>query len=542
VAELPRPLLVRRGERRIDAAVREWLERSVGPSSGAVPVLHVDEEGLAFAFAEGRFQSARETVGGVLRDIEEAWFGIDPDAAADCCPHYGVMERPDAPPNGEIRVRLKSAVRERTTFVLQEAGVEPSGVNEPSVKSAGDNGLFGPFAGLESVAEAHVHGGVRWQDVAAVDFPTDPGDEMLEALTRLGVPWSIGEATTTEPDTNADPPPTVQEPPSVGASAAAAGLLGALGAAGMAAMPLMVGTRAAAGGADAVAAATSMVVQSLAVSAVKTTDAEAVAAAMDQHPQLEPTDVDEVLDRERRYQAEFMRKMSRRVKRDLPEALKIEEGAKRREAIQKIVERERRYIQMRREALSGRLAGFADMKRLQEASPQGAYWQLSNTVRTHTPDCIAMSGKVWPWPVLRKWHPPLHAGCPCRLLGIEEAKARGLVRGDQLPDAADAMRRAQAIARKAERLEEADPALVDEYLALIEARERYDRRYAKGTTKGGQFRPRRGAAVPSTRGVVRRLGPGYATLCRRAAAPLGIGRCGCVVGACRCPRIATSTG
>jgi hypothetical protein len=498
-----------RGERRIDAAVRAWLERSVGRSSGAVPVLHVDEDAIAFALAEGRFQSAREVVGGVLRDIEQAWFGIDPDARPDRCPHYGVMERPDAPPNGEIRVRLKSAVRERTTFVLQEAGVEPSAVNDPSPASAGDDGLFGPFAGLESVAEAHVHGGVAWSDVSGVDFPTDPGDELLDALTRRGVAWTIAEATATEPQTNADPPPTEPTPPSASAGQAASGLLGALGVSGVAAMPLMVGAKAAAGGADTVAAATSMVLQSLAVSAVKTTDAEAVAAAMGQHPELEPTDVDEVLDRERGYQAEFMRKMSRRVKRDLPKALRIEEAGERRQAIQKIVDRERRYIEQRRQALSGRLAGFADMKRLQESSPQGAYWQLSNTVRQHTPDCIAMSGKAWPWAVLRKYHPPLHAGCPCRLLGIAEAQARGLLRRGALPDPADAMRRADAIARKARQLEEVDPALVDEYLALVEARSRthpYDLRYAKGTVKGGQFRPRRGAAIPSTRAVVRRLG------------------------------------
>lgn len=290
----------------------------------------------------------------------------------------------------------------------------------------------------------------------------------------------------------AEAPPLEQQPPAVSRGDIAAGLAAAA-AVGGAAAPMLVGLAAVKQGADTVTAGVRMVLSALTQASKQLDVAEIVAATARQLPELTEDDVAGAVTVEQRMQREFIRGMRRRVERDLPPALRIDDAAARREAVRKIVEREQRFSRMRRDAIYARLAGLAEMVRVQAESPDGALWLLSDSVRDHTPDCIAMSGKVWPWSVLKLWHPPLHFGCPCHLVGIPEALERGMIEPDRIPHAKDAMQRAREIMRKARRLEEiADPELVAEWLELVESRRREYVRWPKGSTKGGQFRPTRG--------------------------------------------------
>jgi hypothetical protein len=273
----------------------------------------------------------------------------------------------------------------------------------------------------------------------------------------------------TEQATAAPPPPTQEPPRRPDAVAAATGIAAAL-AAGGAAAPLVIGTLAVKQGADTVTAGTAMVLAALSQQAKKLDVAEIVAAAMDD-PVFDDDDIAQAIAAERAMHEAFVEKMRTRVKRDMPSALGNEDAAERRAAVQKIVEREERYAKQRIEALRERVAGLAEMKRVQAQSPEGALWLLSDGVKTHTLDCIAMAGKVWPWAVLKLWHPPLHHGCPCTLVPVKDALARGLITPDMVPtDDADAVKRARELIRKAQRMEEAAlEGEVEAYLALVEA-------------------------------------------------------------------------
>ena len=490
--------------RRAEAAVRDWLDRVVGPGSGTVPTLRMDLDGVVFALRMGRFPNERELGVRSRNGTEGSWFGLREGMADESYPHYGELRRPGDDPGGAVVVWLKRGVRDRTTFLL-EGGAEPSAVEEPSLVSASaEDALFFPWieVAYDGIAEAQVHGGVSWDDVSEISFPADPGDRILLALDERGVLWQIEEAT------QAPSPPTTEEPEGTQASIAAVGLGSALVATGAAAAPLAIGAVAVKQGADAVVAGTAMVLNSLALMSQADNTAEIVAAtARTLMPDAPMDEIDELVEQERAFQAEFMRKLRARVSRDLPTALRTGDAAARRAAVQKIVERERRFIRMRREAMNARLRAASEQRKIREVSPQGALWVLSDSVRNHTPDCLAMAGKVWPWSVLRLYHPPMHHGCPCKLVGIQDAIRRGLMRPNQVPEAGDALRRARAIIAKATRLEElASADVVDEYLAVIEADHRHQLRYAKGTAKGGQFRPRRGASAPSVRGVMKKAG------------------------------------
>lgn len=460
-------------EQRLGDAVRDWLDRLVGPSSGTVPVMSVRRAELVAALTEGRFHE---------RECE--------------------MQRPGAAPTGEIRVWLRPEMRRVTTFALHELA-EASFVDDPSPRSVETtDAYFYPWAssGWDRIIEARCQLDVRLRDVAMVEFPTDPGNVLLDRLDAAGVTWAIEEAAATSfaPD-----PPTVEEPTRTAAAAAVAGLA----MTGAAAAPLLVGTAAAKAGADTATAGTAMVLNALAQAAKADHTAEIIAAtARTQQPELEPDDIDQVITFEQANQAEFVRKMHDRVARDMPKALKLEDAGQRRAAVNKIVERERRFIRMRQEAMNARLRGAGDMARVRKSSPEGAYWALSDSVKQHTPDCVAMAGKLWPWSVLRLYHPPLHTGCPCRLIPVAEAVRRGLVHSAKVPDAMDAMRRAREIAKKAARLEEiARPGEVETHLALVESVRRHAARFAKGTVKGGEFRPTRGGYAKAVRGEAGRL-------------------------------------
>lgn len=272
----------------------------------------------------------------------------------------------------------------------------------------------------------------------------------------------------------AEPPPVEDPPPSSnGAGEAAAGIAAALAAGGVAAGPMIVAAAALKQGADTVAAGTKMVLVALAASA-KTDDlAEVIAATVrDQYPEMDEGDVADAVVREQRFHDAFMTKMRARVARDLPKALRETDMEARREAVRKIIVREQRFIAMRREAVQQRLAADAEMKRLKVRSPEGALWLLSDSVKTHTPDCVAMANKVWPWAVLALYHPPLHFGCPCRLIGYTDAVMRGLIQPGH-PIRGDAMATAREImARYSHVQESVGPDVLAAHVAVVVDRAR----------------------------------------------------------------------
>ncbi|HXJ65201.1 MAG TPA: 2'-5' RNA ligase family protein, partial [Actinomycetota bacterium] len=84
------------------------------------------------------------------------------------------------------------------------------------------------------------------------------------------------------------------------------------------------------------------------------------------------------------------------------------------------------------------------------------YWALSPNVMNHTPDCVALAGKFWPWPVIEAvGPPPRHHGCACSLYTLDEAVERDWMDTDQANvDVHDALRRAKQLLKDAETITE----------------------------------------------------------------------------------------
>jgi 2'-5' RNA ligase len=140
------------------------------------------------------------------------------------------------------------------------------------------------------------------------------------------------------------------------------------------------------------------------------------------YPQVAPDKVAELVREELRREAAFRRKMATRLQHDIPEALALEDPDARRDALKKILEREQRYMGLREEAMTDRAMMAAEHDVVRALSPKGAFWKLSPLVMTHTPDCIALGDKWWPWKVIDAvGGPPRHPGCRCQLLTEQEA-------------------------------------------------------------------------------------------------------------------------
>ena len=356
-------------------------------------------------------------------------------------------------------------------------------------------------------------------------FSTDPGEgepDPLEGVAPQGAaPGGAGPGAV-----------------ALGSAAAAAALAGepdtSAGLAGL--RGLAVGSKAVV---EAIASADRADAELLAASAVLSsfdrvmeaqgvdTERDAVDAIANEFPDLSERErvviVGEEVERERTFRA----KARERMARDVRQALAIREAAERERKMRQLLEREERYAKQRRKAVLMRSLGRVEKERVREASPDGAYWALSPYVKQHTADCMAMAGKVWPWQVLESVFPPLHGECPCQLLPISEAQADGLPGADDVVPVDRAwLLASQALAmehedegRVAEALQEDgvapelfrwEPDVVDGDpfgLRIEEAVRRGRRapeRYAKGTSKGGEFKPRRGA-MPGA--PTRRRGP-----------------------------------
>lgn len=152
-------------------------------------------------------------------------------------------------------------------------------------------------------------------------------------------------------------------------------------------------------------------------------------------------DLSAVADRERAYENEFWRRVGRRLRRDLPEALKADDP---RGAVDKVLKRERRWTLAHHDAALGRSRGAISRAEVKSASPEGAYWIMSPRLN-HCPTCLAMAGVGWwSWEILDLIHPPVHPVCGCELLGAAEARRRNLI-GDKVPDTASLKAKAKAM-------------------------------------------------------------------------------------------------
>ena len=227
------------------------------------------------------------------------------------------------------------------------------------------------------------------------------------------------------------------------------------------------------------------------------------------HPTLLKADLQRALKFEEHLEQVFQDRMRERVARDVEQAFLITDPGERHARIQFIMERERRFARMREQAMTDRLEGAATVGLLKQTSPHGALWVLSERVKTHTPDCVALAGHIWPWELLELLHPPVHFGCACYLLSTDSAVKSGLASEWDIPKTAE--QRAAKI-RQGVRLYKTnvhdghDHSNLDE---LAEAHvpnlpdlpgEREILRYKKGLAKGGQFAPKRGGSSASARG------------------------------------------
>lgn len=140
-----------------------------------------------------------------------------------------------------------------------------------------------------------------------------------------------------------------------------------------------------------------------------------------------PGDVETVLAEERKREAEFQRRAQKRIETGFRLALRAPDPSARASAVEAVTRREQQYARQRAVASGERVFAALERQVLRRDSPRGAYWELGPTAE-HTPDCLAMAGKFWPWEVLDDLHPPMHVGCKCRLRSYGEALAAGLLK------------------------------------------------------------------------------------------------------------------
>ena len=96
--------------------------------------------------------------------------------------------------------------------------------------------------------------------------------------------------------------------------------------------------------------------------------------------------------------------------------------------------------------MSNRALMAAEHDVVRELSPKGAFWKLSPDVMKHTPDCIALGDRWWPWSVIDAvGPPPRHPGCRCQLVTEGEAIGLGYIEAGYADgvDAKDALKRAK---------------------------------------------------------------------------------------------------
>jgi hypothetical protein len=156
-------------------------------------------------------------------------------------------------------------------------------------------------------------------------------------------------------------------------------------------------------------------------------------------------EVEALIVEEQDREAAFAEGQALRIARDVGTALGIADPKVREQAVRIIMDREERFARWRSVAMAARSFAAVERRRLRRDSPQGAFWELDPTVQEHTPGCLFMGGRFWPWKVLDRVHPPRHGGCPCRLRGYRDAIAAGLMRAGDVPNVRDAVKAAAPI-------------------------------------------------------------------------------------------------
>ena len=152
----------------------------------------------------------------------------------------------------------------------------------------------------------------------------------------------------------------------------------------------------------------------------------------DDYPDVPSEVILDVIDTEVERDGTALERMRERLLNDLPDALADDDPEA---AIDALLKRERRYLQMHEDAAWVRTKGALRRDQVRRLSPDGAFWVMSPHVKEHTPDCIALAAVGWwPWSVLDKIWPPNHPGCRCELLTQGEAQARGLLPEGEPPD------------------------------------------------------------------------------------------------------------
>jgi hypothetical protein len=178
-------------------------------------------------------------------------------------------------------------------------------------------------------------------------------------------------------------------------------------------------------------------------------------------------DVAQVIADEAQLAALFQQRSHERFKARVAAATKEADRAKVKQRVQTAIDAERRYAVQHQEMVAQRAVAAVDRAALRRASPAGAAWLLG-PAKTHTPECVAMAGKLWPWQALdyHAFWPPVHGGCACQLMGIDPALKAGHVSSSAVPDPVDAMRAIQVI-RDLHTAENADGLELARYRALL---------------------------------------------------------------------------
>lgn len=155
-------------------------------------------------------------------------------------------------------------------------------------------------------------------------------------------------------------------------------------------------------------------------------------------------DLAAALAEEDRREIVFRKRVEQRLRAGMKIALAAKDPSARAAAIQALMKREQRFAEMRSEASAERVLAAAELADLRTRSPQGAFWALGMRQK-HTPDCIAMAGKFWPWEVLNEVHPLLHVGCGCRLFSFGEAVSQGMMKAGDVPSVSRALQLAKPV-------------------------------------------------------------------------------------------------
>ena len=147
------------------------------------------------------------------------------------------------------------------------------------------------------------------------------------------------------------------------------------------------------------------------------------------YPDLAGTLLDSKYEEERKRDEEFLARMESRIRLKIeaafsdPNLTQAEKARKARSALSL----EQHYFKRHLSEAAWRMARTAEMIRLKEAGEPGAYWLMDSGLASHTDDCLAMEGRVWPWAVLDLVNPAnRHPGCGCKLIAEGVARQMGL--------------------------------------------------------------------------------------------------------------------